>query len=504
MNLRAVVRMLGVVLLLIAGFLLVPAAVGLYYRETGSVWSFLEAAGLCALTGFGLVWLNSGSTTTTVRGRPDYFRREGLAVVGLSWLVGGVAGALPYLFTNVLPSFVDAFFESVSGFTTTGSTVMSGEAIDSMPMAVAFWRSFTHWLGGFGIVMVFVVIFPTGGRSLFRSEIPGIAREAGHQRVRDSALALMRIYVGISAIEFVLLALAGMSLFDALIHTFGTIATGGFSNHSASVAYFQSVPIEVILTIFMFFCGINFAIYDTLLRVGPRPAWRSFIGSTEARAYVGLTLGSILFIGVVLWFWGGSNGAADTGLPDYRSFWQSIRASSFQVVCLATSTGYGTDDFDRWPEICRALLMLLAVVGACAGSTGGGMKVVRVIVGGSAATMDVRRFIRPRAIHSVRMDGQTIDEATVASVSGYFALWIFVFLGGTMVLAMYGFDLLTCATAVLATLNNIGPGLNMVGPTMNFAEIPDLGKLMLSIFMILGRLEFYAVVALFVPGFWRR
>ena len=237
MNFRAVGLMLGVVLLLMAGFLLVPMAVALLYGE--SYVPFGLSAAIVALVGGAMAVVLRGSTVTA-EGRPDYFRREGLAVVGLAWLIGGVAGALPYLFAGTFVSLSDALFESVSGLTTTGSTVMSAEGIDGMPHGIAFWRSFTHWLGGFGIVMVFVVIFPTGGRSLFRSEIPGIAREAGRQRVRDSAMTLMRIYVGLSVLECLLLVLVGMSLFDALIHTFGTIATGGFSNYSESVAHFAS------------------------------------------------------------------------------------------------------------------------------------------------------------------------------------------------------------------------------------------------------------------------
>ena len=552
MNLRAVGRLLGIVLLLMAGFLLVPVLVAIIAGEERAGWAFFMSSVVSALTGFGMAWMNKGSAYSK-EGRPDYFRREGLAVVGLAWLIGSVAGALPYLFGGTFDSFVDAFFESASGLSTTGSTVMSPEGIDGMPKAIAFWRSFTHWLGGFGIVMVFVVLFPTGGRSLFRSEIPGISREAGHQRVRDSAIALMRIYVGISALEFVLLWVAGMTPFDSLLHTFGTIATGGFSNHSSSVAYFSSVPIEMIITFFMFMCGFNFAIYDTLLRVGLRPAWRSFIGSTEAKAYLGITVGATLLIAVVLWFWGGDNGLSVEPLPerfgqavvtelpleyrelvqdelppmyattvvaelpaeyrrllgfdplpDYRQFLQALRDSVFQVVCMSTSTGYGTADFDRWPQVCRVLLMLLAVTGACAGSTGGGIKVVRMLIVAKAALNGVRRFVRPRAIHSVRMDGQMLDEGIVASVTGYFALWTFVFMGGTLFLSAYKIDPVSAATGVLATLNNIGPGLHMFGPAMNYAELPDPCKLLLSLFMILGRLEFYAVVALFVPSFWRR
>jgi len=410
--------------------------------------------------------------------------------------------------TGTFGSAIDAMSESVSGLTTTGSTVMQGAEIDAMTHAVAFWRSFTHWLGGFGIVMVFVVLFPTGGRSLFRSEVPGISREAGHQRVRDSALMLMKIYVGISVIEFVLLlVVGGMGAFDAALHTFGTIATGGFSNHSESIGYFDSLPVEVIITTFMFLCGLNFALYDRLLRVGPRPFWRSLIGSSEARWYAGIAVVSTLVIATALWFDGGSNGLPqDEGstLRDYRHFWSSVRDSGFTVVCMQTSTGYGTADFNAWPQIARVLCMSLAVIGACAGSTGGGIKMVRIMIVAKAALVGVRRFVRPRAIHAVRMDGQTLEEGVVASVTGYFALWVIVFMGGTLFVSSFGNDLVTSGTAVLATLNNIGPGLAQVGSVHNFDQFHDLVKVALTLFMILGRLEFYALVALCVPGFWRR
>ena len=507
MNLRAVVRMLGIVLLLLAGFLLVPAAVGAFAGEWEHAGAFVSSAAIAALVGACLAWIHRRSAVTA-DGRPDYFRREGLAVVGLSWVVGGVAGALPYLFTGTVSSGVDAFFESVSGFTTTGSTILAGEQIDGMSHAVAFWRSFTHWLGGFGIVMVFVVLFPTGGRSLFRSEVPGISREAGHQRVRDSALGLMRIYVGISVIECaLLLTVGGLGAFDAVLHTFGTIATGGFSNHSSSVGHFDSVPVETILTTFMFLCGFNFALYDRLLRVGLRPFWRSLVGSSEARWYAGIAFGATLVIATVLWLDGGTNGLPqDEGstLRDYRHFWQAVRDASFTVVCMQTSTGFGTADFDAWPQFARVLCMGLAVVGACAGSTGGGVKMVRFMIVAKAAIAGVRRFARPRAIHGVRVDDQSLDEGVVASVTSYFALWVFVWLGGTLFLSAFDIDLETAGTAVLATLNNIGPGLAGVGPYANFAEFAAPVKIVLSLFMILGRLEFYALVALFVPGFWRR
>ncbi len=505
MNLRAVCWLLGCVSLIVAVFLLAPAAVAYYFGEPDGVSACAYSALISGLIGALLILPNRGSRLTE-EGRPDFYRREGLAVVGLVWVVAGMLGALPYLFSGLIASPVDAVFESVSGFTTTGSTILPAVDIDRFHQemkGIGFWRSFTHWLGGFGIVMVFVVLFPTGGRSLFRSEIPGISREAGRHLVRDSAMTLLRIYVGLSILECVLLVVAGMGVFDALIHTFGTIATGGFSNYSSSVAHFASFKVELIIGIFMFVAGINFAFYDLGLRNGFRSGWRAIVSSTEVKVYALLTFGSIFVIATVLWFWGGSNGDAALGLPDYRSYGLAMRDSFFQVICLETSTGFGTADFDQWPQVCRIWLMMLAVIGACAGSTGGGVKVIRYIIVAKAALKGVRQFIRPRALHGVRVDGVALEDSVVSSITGYFVLWIFVFLGGTVFLAVYGIDLETASTAVVATLNNIGPGLGKVGPTLNFAEMPNLVKIVLTVFMILGRLEFYAVVALFIPSFWR-
>ena len=503
MNLRAVGWLLGCVLLLLTGFLVVPAFVALYYGEMDSVRGCVMSAFVSALIGASLVWFYRGSTVTE-EGRTDYFRREGLAVVGLTWLSVAVIGALPYLFSGVMHSPVDALFESASGFTTTGSTILLAAEIDALPRGIMFWRCFTQWLGGIGIVMVFVVLFPTGGRSLFRSEVPGISREAGLHRVRDSALALVRVYVLLTGVQIALLWLAGVTWFDAITHAFTTLATGGFSNHSESVAYFGSWVVELIIVVFMFGAGLNFAIYDSVLRSGLRRGWRLAIGSQEVRVYSGMVFGATLVIAIALWFWGGSNGAEGSTLPDYRSFWLSMRDSLFTVVTMQTSTGFGTADFDRWPEICRVLLMVLALVGACAGSTGGGIKVVRIMIVGKAALQGIRRFARPRAIHSVRIDGHTLDQRVVASVTGYFGMWMVAAIGGTLCLCAFNIDLVTAATSVLATLNNIGPGLHLVGPTQNFASMPDLVKLLLTLFMIIGRLEFYALVILFVPGFWRQ
>ncbi len=511
MNFRAVVWLLGCVLLLMAGFMLVPALVSAWYGEQQAFEGCLWAAVTTALIGGLLATICRGATTTS-DGRIDFFRREGLAAVGLSWLLASVVGALPFLFSGTLTSFVDAFFESASGFTTTGATIMSGDIIDGMPKGIAFWRSFTHWLGGIGIVLVFVVLFPTGGRSLFRSEVPGISREAGQHRVRDAALGLVRVYVGLTLVQVILLWALGLSVFEAWIHSFGTLATGGFSSHSSSVLYFSSWLVELTIIVFMFLAGINFAVYDTFLRQGLRRAWRLASSSNEIRAYSFLVVGSSLAIALVLWLWGGSNGNVESELPDYSSFLQSIRDSFFAVVSVQTSTGYGTANFDAWPDFCRMLLMLLAVVGACAGSTGGGIKVVRFLILWKAAMQGLQRFARPRAIHTVRVDGSPVEDGTVGMIMGYCGLWFVVFILGSLAIASMNIHppgemsehvLLTAMTSVLATLNNIGPGLAAVGPYENFGFMPETAKYLLSFFMILGRLEFYALAVLLVPRFWR-
>jgi trk system potassium uptake protein TrkH len=510
-NIRAVGWLLGCVLLLLAGFMLVPAVVSAWFREQAAFEGCIGSALVTAIAG-GFFTVTCRDATITEEGRVDYFRREGLAAVGLSWMLAALAGSMPFLFSGVMTSPVDAFFESASGFTTTGATILTPDAIDGLPRGIAFWRSFTHWLGGIGIVLVFVLLFPAGGRSLFRSEVPGISREAVQQRVRDSALGLVRIYVVLTLVEVLALWIVQRDLFDAFIHAFGTLATGGFSSHSSSVLYYSSWKVELILVVFMFAAGINFAVYDIFLRQGLRGAWRAACGSSEIRAYAGLIVGSTLLIAVILWFWGGSNGNPESDLPNYTSLTKSLRDSLFTVVSVQTSTGFGTEDFNRWPDVCRILLMVLAICGACAGSTGGGMKVVRFLILAKAALQGVRNFARPRAIHSVRLDGGSLPDGTVGMVMSYCGLWFLVFIVGTLIIA--GMDIrppagfedqvpLIAATSVLASLNNIGPGLAAVGPAGNFAFMPEAAKLLLSFFMILGRLEFYAVVILFVPRFWR-
>lgn len=511
MNQRAVGWLLGRVLLLLAGFMLVPALVALGYRERGTVQGCLAAALSTALVGGGLVLFFRGSSTTR-EGRVDYFRREGLAAVGLSWVAAALMGALPFLFSGAMTSPADAFFESASGFTTTGASILSGDQIEQLPKGIVFWRAFTHWLGGIGIVIVFVLLFPAGGRSLFRSEVSGISREAARARVRDSAFGLVRIYVALTLAHVALLYPLQHDLFDAVIHAFSTLATGGFSSHGSSILFYASWKVELVIVLFMFLAGVNFDHYDVMQRKGLRAGLRSLLASSEVRVYASLMAGSTLFIALMLWFWGGSNGDASIELPDYSSLARCLRDALFAVVANQSSTGFATADSDRWPEVCRLLLIAVMAIGSCAGSTGGGLKVVRFVILCKAIVHSIARFARPRAIQSVRLDGGPLEEGMVGGVAAYVGLWLLVIVASTLLVlgigmeAPTGFEdqrILSAATGVLACLNNVGPGFGALGPWLNYGFLPETSKVLLGFLMILGRLEFAAVVLLFMPRFWR-
>lgn len=510
MNRRAVGWLLGRVILLLAAFQLVPALVAAWYREERVFEGCLMAALTCALAGGVLVLLFRGSSVTK-EGRPDYFRREGLAAVGLAWFAAAALGALPFLFSGTLHSFPDALFESCSGFTTTGSTILSAAQVDALPHGIAFWRAFSHWLGGIGIIIVFVLLFPAGGRSLFRSEVSGISREAARARVRDSAFGLLRVYVFLTVAHIGLMYAVYPDLFDCVLHAFSTLATGGFSNHGASVAFFASWKVELVLVLFMLLAGVNFDVYDTTQRQGLRAGWNAFARSNEVRAYFGLVFGSAGAIALFLWFWGGSNGVAGGPLPDYSRLSTCVRDALFSVTSVQTCTGYATANFDLWPDPCRLLLVVLTAVGACAGSTGGGLKVVRLVILWKATRQSIARFARPRAIEPVRVDGASLEDGTVQAVLAYVGLWLLVVAVSTVAVVALGFEargfeqqhILSATTGVIASLSNCGPGLAAVGPACDYGFLPAASKLLLAFLMLLGRLEFAAVVVLFMPRFWR-
>lgn len=497
MNLKAVGWIVGSVLLIVAGLLVVPALVGAWYGEVDQGVACLYSAGVAAALGGGLTFRFRGSTRS--HGRSAYHRREGIAAVGLSWLAVGIVGSLPFLFTRAIPSPIDAVFESVSGFTTTGSTILSSGEIDGLSHAIAFWRSFTHWIGGVGIVMIFVLILPTGSRSLFRAEVTGYDREAQSARVRDSAKVLFIIYAILTLACWSLLAVCGVGPLDAAIHTFGTVATGGFSSHGSSVAYFDSWRVETVIVVFMFLSGVNFALYHRAYGKRIRDWIPTLWASSEFRTYFGITVGAVLSITVALWFWWRPGRA---GVPDYSHFTTAFRDSCFSVVTMQTCSGFATADFNRWPAFCRVILLLVAFVGGCAGSTAGGLKVVRFVILRKHVQRQLAKFIHPRAVHGARLDGEFLDSSISASVGAYLGLWVLFALLSTALVAASGVDLVSAGSSVLATLNNAGPGLGMVGPVANFGALPVLVKLWLTGCMLAGRLEFYAILSLLLPSFW--
>jgi trk system potassium uptake protein TrkH len=510
-NVRAVGWLLGRVCLLLAGVLLVPGAVGAWYRERAVVEGCLYAAAVGAVAGACLALVCRGALATKGE-RPDWFRREVLAAVGLAWVAAVLLGALPFLLAGTTSSFADAFFESSSGFTATGSTVFSAQALDALPRGIVFWRAFSHWLGGFGVLVVFVLLFPAGGRGFQRPEVSLLGRESTRARVRDGALVLLRLYVLLTAAHAVLLWALRRDAFDAIVHALSTLAAGGFSSHGNGVLAFASWKVELVLVLFMFLTGVDYGVYEVFQRQGLRAGWRALTHSSEVRAYAGVVVSATLVIAVGLWLWGGSNGLAGDGRPDYSRLSRCLRDSAFSVVSLQSSTGYATADFDRWPDACRLFLLGLIAIGACSGSTGGGLKVVRVLVLWRAVQQALGRFARPRAIRTVRVDGFALDEGTVSAVLLHVGLWLVVVSVSAVLLLAIGFEarpgfadqrILTATSGVVSALSNCGPGLAAVGPWQDWGFFPPVAKILLGSLMLLGRLEFAALLVLFVPRFWR-
>ena len=481
MNFRSVLRLVGVLVMFIGISMGFSLFWSLYLGEP-DVRAFLYSIGIC---------LGAGGSLSVIgwRSQAPVLRREGMMVVGVGWLLAAFFGALPFYLSGATATFVDAYFEAMSGFTTTGSTILTD--IEALPKGVLFWRSFTHWLGGMGIVVLFVAILPylrAGGKQLFKSEVPGPTAGVLRPRISETASLLWKIYVGISLAEVVILYALGMSLYDALCHTFGTMATGGFSTKNASVGHFNSVGVDITVIVFMILAGTNFGLYFHLLQGNIRALFRD----AEWRFYMGF----IAFFGVLI--------SADLVLRGtYGSVVDAVRYALFQVVSIMTTTGYGTADFEQWSSFAQLALVSLMFVGGCAGSTGGGMKVIRVQVVLKNAYIGMEQVFRPHIVRTLKVGGRPVEDEVRNAILVFFCISLTILLFCAMAIAAMGVDVLTSITAVIATLNNIGPGLSAVGPIDNFAAIPDAGKVLLSLCMVLGRLELFAVLVLFMPSFWR-
>lgn len=487
MSPRPVLRFLGRLVLLLGLAQLVPAACALLYGEVGDAEAFLGSAAVAAVAGGAMVLFG--------RGEDEVYRREGILIVVGGWVLASLFGALPYLLTGTLASPVDALFESASGFTTTGATVLV--EIEAAGRGILFWRSFTQWLGGMGIIVLFVALLPElgpGARFLYKLEVPGPTAQALLPHIRDTASVLWRLYLAFTAAEAALLMLAGLDLYDALTHTFSTLSTGGFSPRAESIAAFASPAVHLVVIVFMVLAGANFSLYFGLRH---RAGWRTVWRDPELRAYLTILSAVALAIAGVLLATGRY---AASGAGTGRALLDSV----FQVTSILTTTGFATADFETWPSFARMALVALMFVGGCAGSTAGSMKVMRMVIGLKAALREVRLIFSPSSVISILVGRRAVPEGVVRSVAGFFILYLSSWGLGTVVLTLVsGQELVTTATAAAATLGNIGPGLEAVGPVDSYAFFDPVSKIVMILLMWLGRLEVYSIAALLTVRFWK-
>lgn len=478
MNFKLVFKVTGKTLLVEAAAMVLPMLVGLLYRE--SPLPFLLAILITAAVG-ALLSLPKASSTL--------FAREGFFTVGLIWVLFGVFGALPFFFSGCFPSYVDCLFESISGFSTTGATILS--EIEGLPMGILFWRSFTHWLGGMGVLVLTIALLPSlGSRTAFlmRAESPGPVKSKLVPKTSQSSKILYSIYLVLTLVQIICLRCAGMNLFDAVVHAFSTAGTGGFSTKNLSIAAYNSPAIEIILTVFMLLFALNFAVYFLILC----GKWKRALKSDELRFFLILVALSGLVIAVNIYTSG------------FGGFGTALRHSFFQVASVVSTTGFASADFNLWPELSRCVLVLLMFVGACAGSTGGGLKCARVLLLLKNLRREIQELIHPRSVHVVKLDGQVVEERVLHTVHVFFSAYLLILACGVLLVSLDNYSFTTTVTAVISCLGNIGPGLELVGPMENFTIFSTLSKLVLSLCMITGRLEIFPILILFSQNAWKR
>ena len=477
MNTRMIGFLLGRILMVEAGLLALPLLTALLYGEPLMPW--LATMLVLAAIGWGLSLRKPERTAL--------YAKDGFAAVALVWLLMSAFGALPFVLSGDIPNYIDAFFETVSGFTTTGASILT--AVEPLSRGGLLWRSFTHWVGGMGVLVFVMAILPmSDGHTMhiLRAEMPGPTAGKLVSRMSDTAKILYGMYFVMTLVMIGLLLLGGMDLFDASVHAFGTAGTGGFSSRNASVGAYNSAYIDVVTGIGMLAFGINFNLYYFLLM----RRFRDVAKSEELWAYLGIVAFSTVTIAANIRHLYGAVGT-------------SLRHAFFQVSSIVTTTGYATADFEQWPGYAKTVLVLLMFVGGCAGSTGGGLKVTRVVTLAKAAYADMRKMLHPNAVIRVRMEGRALPEKQVRGVQAYFSVYMLLFAVSWLLLSLDGFDLISTFTALASCINNIGPGLGMVGPTGNFGAFSPWAKLLLSFDMLAGRLEIFPMLLLFVPSTWR-
>ena len=478
MNYRMIACVMGRILLTEAALMSLPLLTAFIYGE--SPWPFLLTMLLLTAIGLPLGWRTPKDTAL--------YARDGFAVVAAAWALMSAFGALPFTLSGDIPDFVDAYFETVSGFTTTGASILT--AVEPLHKGVLFWRSFTHWVGGMGVLVFVMAILPMSdghGMHLMRAEVPGPSVGKLVSRMSESAKILYEIYTVLTVLEIIILLLGGMPFFDSCVHAFGSAGTGGFSNRNLSVGAYQNPFFDIVIGTFMLLFSINFNLYYYLLI----RRFAEVVKSETLWTFVGIVAASVLAIAANI-----------TAM--YGSFLTSLRHAYFQVASIISTSGFSTVDFDQWPAFSRAVLTVLMFIGACAGSTGGGIKVDRLIILVKASIRDMKKMLHPNAVASVRFEGKPLPERNIQGVHTFIAVYLMIFVVSYLLLSLEGFDLISTFTALSACINNIGPGLGMVGPTGNFSAFSPASKLLLSFDMLVGRLEVFPMLLLFAPSIWSR
>ena len=480
-NIRIIVRLLGILLVIEGLFMMLSIPISLIYKEDQGMDFFIS--GLFTLLTGGIAWVFTRDAAKNISKRDAYI------VVSFSWILFSVFGSIPFILTGSIPSFTDAFFETISGFTTTGASVL--DDIESLSHGILFWRSLTQWLGGMGIIVLSLAILPLlgiGGMQLFIAEVPGPVPDKLHPRIKDTAKRLWYIYIIFTMLETILLWAGDMDLFDAINHSFTTMATGGYSTKQASIAHWDSPYIHYVISLFMFIAGTNFTLSYFALHFRLDKVFRN----EEFKHYLGFVIAFTLVISLIMLF-----------TMDIRVE-QSFRDSLFQVISIMTTTGFVTSDYLTWVPILGILIFILMFFGGSAGSTGGGVKIIRVVLLFKNSALELKRLIHPNAVIPVRFNNYAVDQQIITNVLAFVSFYILTLVASMIVIASMGYDLETSMGAAAATLGNIGPGIGEVGPAYSYGHIPGFGKWFLSLLMLIGRLELFTVLILFSPEFWRK
>lgn len=480
-NPKNIIRLLGLILTVISACMIPSFITALIYGETSSAFYFGMTIAVCLLPGVCIMRILPADTF-------KMHRRDSYLFVTLTWLIASLVAAIPLFASGAIPKFYNAFFETCSGFSTTGSTILGD--IESLPKSMLFWRSFTHWLGGMGIIVFTAALLPDlgiSGQSIAEAEAPGPTMDKLTARYSDTAQRLYLLYIYITIAETILLMIGGLNLYDALVHSFGTVGTGGFSNYGDSIAHFTSPFVRWVIIVFMLICGTNFNLYFGIPKHGLKALWKD----AEFRLYFAIVafctggiMLNLMFTGVI------------------PNPFKSLTSSAFQVASIITTTGYATDNFDLWPTFSKMLLFIAFLTGACASSTGGGPKIIRILLALKMIRRSIELKIHPARVYVVKVNGKPVEREVLTNVSNFIFFYIFTVFMGTLLISLNGYDVLTTFTSVLTCVGNVGPGFNKVGPIYNFGFFAPWAKVILSLFMIAGRLELFAVLTLLSPHYW--